>query len=189
MAKNYRPLAIPDGVKVNITPDEVTVKGKLGTLAVPVRHGLKVDSGDDGITVTARGGSSRAHVGTLRALLRNAFTGVAEGFEKALQVRGMGYRVNQTKGGVQIQCGYSHQVEVNIPDGLTAEVNQLPNPDDTKQQMFEIVLKGIDKQLVGEVAAEIREIKPPDVYLGKGIRYRGEYVRKKAGKRAVGSEA
>jgi large subunit ribosomal protein L6 len=101
----------------------------------------------------------------------------------------MGYRVQKTKDGIQVTCGYSHPVDIAPPAGITFDVNQVPNPEDTKEQMFEISIKGIDRQAVGEIAAEIRRIKPPDCYRGKGVRYRGEYVRKKAGKRAAGTQA
>jgi large subunit ribosomal protein L6 len=189
MAKNYRPLPIPKGVKVDVKPDVVVVKGKLGSLEVNVIPRLEVKVEGDTVVVEARAGVPRAMVGTLRALIRNAFVGVTEGFEKVLQVRGMGYRVQQTNDGVQIHCGFSHAVDFPIPKELTVEVKQAPNPDDTKQQMFEIFVRGSDRQVVGEIAAEIRAIKPTDPYKGKGIRYRDEKVRKKAGKRAVGTQA
>ncbi|MBN2537217.1 50S ribosomal protein L6 [candidate division WOR-3 bacterium] len=188
MAKNYRPIPIPATVQVTTGAGQVTVNGKLGELKLPLLAGVEAEIKDKELVVSAGAGVPRARVGTVRALVRNAIVGVTEGYEKALQVRGMGYRVQKAGAGVQISCGYSHQVDVTIPAGLSVDVNQLPNPDDTKQQMFEIVLKGIDKQLVGEVAAEIHTIKPPDNYQGKGIRYRGERVVKKAGKRAVGSQ-
>lgn len=189
MAKNYRPQVIPAGVKFSVKPDAVEVKGKLGTLVVriPQRITIKVEGAE--FSVEPGAGVPRAMVGTTRAHLRNALEGVTKGFEKALQVRGMGYRVQKTKDGIQIACGYSHPVDFTVPAGLTLDVAQLPNPDDTKQQMFEIVLRGVDRHLVGQAAAKLRAIKPPDPYKGKGIRYRDEFVRKKAGKRAVGSQA
>lgn len=188
MAKNYRPLTIPTGVEVEVEFGVVTVKGKLGSTTVAVPAGLAVKAGANEVTVEAGPGVERVHIGTLRAHLRNAFAGVVGGFEKAVQVRGMGYRVQKTKDGVQIQCGFSHPVDVAAPKGITFGVSQLPNPDDTKQQMFEIVVKGIDRHDVGQIAARLRAIKPPDPYQGKGIRYRGERVKKKAGKRAVGAQ-
>jgi large subunit ribosomal protein L6 len=189
MAKNYRPIPIPSGVKVTPGDGELRVKGKLGELTLPVLPGVQVEIKDGELIASGGAGVPRARVGTVRALVRNALVGVTAGYEKVLQVRGMGYRAQGTKEGIQIQCGYSHQVDVRIPPGLSVDVKQLPNPDDTKQQMFEVTLKGIDKQLVGEVAAEIRAHKPPDNYKGKGIRYRDERVVKKAGKRAVGTQA
>ncbi len=189
MAKNYRPIPIPEGIQVSIEPDRVVVKGKMGSLLVRVRHGMTVKSDSKEAVVEGGPGVDRAHVGTLRAHLRNAFAGVAKGFEKVLQVRGMGYKVQKTKEGVRIQCGFSHPVGFAVPEGITFEVNQVPNPDDTKQQMFEIAVRGMDCQAVGQAAARIRSAKPADTYKGKGIRYRGEFVRKKAGKRAAGTEA
>jgi large subunit ribosomal protein L6 len=183
MAKQYRPIVIPKGVQLSQTGDVVTVKGKLGTLQVTVLEGLVVKVDDSGVQVEAVRGSSRAQVGTLRALIRNALSGVSNGFEKVLQVRGMGYRAQKTKEGVQVQCGFSHLVDIPAPKGITFEVNSLPNPDDTKQQMFEILVRGIDRHDVGQVAARIRAIKTADPYKGKGIRYRDERVLRKVGKR------
>jgi large subunit ribosomal protein L6 len=189
MAKQYRPIVVPRGVELSQSGNIVMVKGKLGTLQVTVVEGLVVKIEDTEVQVEAVRGSSRAQVGTLRALIRNAMSGVSNGFEKVLQVRGMGYRAQKTKEGVQVQCGYSHLVDIAAPKGITFEVNSLPNPDDTKQQMFEIMVKGIDRHDVGQVAARIRAIKTADPYKGKGIRYRDEFIRKKAGKRAVGAQA
>ncbi|OYD16338.1 50S ribosomal protein L6 [candidate division WOR-3 bacterium JGI_Cruoil_03_51_56] len=188
MAKNYRPIPVPVGVQIDIVPGFVTVKGKLGNLVIKTMAGLTVKKEDGKIDVEAGPGVARAHVGTLRSHLRNAIAGVTKGFEKALQVRGMGYRVQKTKEGIQIQCGFSHPVSFPMPKEVAFEVGRMPNPDDTKQQMFEITIRGTDRQVVGQVAARIRAIKPVDLYKGKGIRYRNEFVRKKAGKRAVGTE-
>jgi large subunit ribosomal protein L6 len=189
MAKAYRPLAVPKGIEFKVQTDQVTVKGKLGTLTIPVRTGLTVKVEPAGVSIDAAAGVERAHTGTLRAHIRNAVTGVADGYTKALEVRGMGYRVQKTKDGVQISCGYSHPVDVPAPAGVTFDVGQAPDPDDAKIQMSIITVKGIDRHAVGKVAAEIRAIKPPDCYQGKGIRYQGERVVKKAGKRAAGTQA
>ena len=189
MAKQYRPIAVPDGVQLFQSGSVLSVKGKLGTLQVTILDGLTVKVEGNQVQVEAAKGTARAHVGTLRALVRNAMVGVTSGFEKLLQVRGMGYRAQKTKEGVQVQCGYSHVVDIPAPKGIAFEVNSLPNPDDTKQQMFEISVRGIDRHDVGQVAARIRAIKPADPYKGKGVRYRDEFIRKKAGKRAVGTQA
>lgn len=172
-----------------MTAGQVSMKGKLGSLAIAVREGLSVKVGDGKVVVEAAAGVPRAQVGTLRALIRNAIAGVSEGYERFLQVRGMGYRVQKTKEGVQIQCGFSHTVEFVTPTGVAIEVGTMPNPDDTKQQMYEIVVRGIDAQAVGQFAASIRATKLADPYKGKGVRYRDEYIKKKAGKRAVGAQA
>jgi len=189
MARVYRPIPVPAGIEVKPGPGNVSVKGKLGTVSVrlPQDTQVKVDKGF--VTVEVGPAVHRAMLGTTRAHILNAFTGVSQGYVKALEVRGMGYRVQKTKEGVQIACGYSHPVNVAAPAGITFDVNQVPNPDDTKEQMFQITVKGIDRQAVGEIAAELRDVKPPDTYRGKGVRYKAEYVRKKAGKRAVGTQA
>ena len=189
MAKTYRPLDVPADVDVKVGPGSATLKGKLGSIQVPIPPGFNLKVEEKRLTVDVSAGIERAHVGTIRSHLRNAMTGVSSGFEKVLQVRGMGYRVQKTKNGIQIQCGYSHPVDIAAPQGITFEVNQVPNPDDTKQQMFQIAVSGIDRHSVGQVAAKIRAIKPPDPYLGKGIRYKEEFIKKKAGKRAVGAQA
>ena len=189
MAKVYRPVAIPAGVDVRVQPDSIAVKGKLGTISIPLRPEVLVKTEAGKVTVQGRDAQTQPHVGSARAHLLNAFTGVTQGYTKVVEVRGMGYRVQKTKDGIQIACGYSHPVDFAAPAGITFDVNQVPNPDDTKEQMFEITVKGIDRQAVGEITAEIRATKPPDVYRGKGVRYRGERVRKKAGKRAAGTQA
>ncbi|MEO0078401.1 MAG: 50S ribosomal protein L6 [candidate division WOR-3 bacterium] len=189
MAKAYRPLPIPSDVEISNQPGKLIVKGKLGSVEIPLRPEVQVAVENGRLTVQGRDDRSRCHVGSTRAHILNAFTGVTQGFQKVIEVRGMGYRVQKTKEGIQISCGYSHPVNFTAPAGISFEVNQAPNPDDTKEQMFEITVRGISRQAVGETAAEIRAIKPPDVYRGKGMRYRGERVRKKAGKRAVGTQA
>jgi large subunit ribosomal protein L6 len=188
MAKSYRPLVIPPGVDVRIESGQTMVKGKLGTLAVPVLPGLTVKVTDGQVTVESAPTVTRVHVGSLRAHLLNAFAGVTQGYQKVLELRGMGYKAQKTKEGVQIACGFSHPVDFRAPAGVTMDVNQVPDPDDTKLQMFEIVVRGSDRHAVGQLAAIIHGTKPPDVYRGKGIRYKGQHVRKKQGKRAAGTQ-
>jgi large subunit ribosomal protein L6 len=188
MAKSYRPLAVPSGVEVKLQPGHVDVKGKLGTLSVPVLPGLTVKLADAQVVVESVPSISRAHVGSLRAHLGNAFVGVTQGYQKVLELRGMGYKAQKTKDGVQVTCGFSHPVDFHAPAGVTMDVNQAPDPDDTKLQMFEIVVRGSDRHAVGQLAAVIQGTKPPDVYRGKGLRYKGEHVRKKQGKRAAGTQ-
>lgn len=189
MAKRYQPLIVPSGIEIKYEPERIIVKGKLGTLTMNLPYGVVVKQSDRQITVEGQAGISRAILGTTRALLKNMFEGVTNGYQKVVELRGMGYRVQKTKTGLQINCGFSHNVEFPLPAGIKGEVNQVPNPEDTKEQMFEIIVSGIDKQTVGDVAARIRAIKPADPYHGKGFRYRGERVRKKAGKRAVSAQA
>jgi len=188
MAKIYRPLQAPAGVDIKVHADHVAVKGKLGAMSVPVRAGLtvKVDKGQ--VVVDAAPGTTRVHVGSLRAHLGNAFIGVTQGYQKVLELRGMGYKAQKTKEGIQVNCGFSHPVDFAAPAGVTMEVSQVPDPDDTKLQMFEILIRGFDRHAVGQLAAVIQGTKPPDVYRGKGIRYKGEHVRKKQGKRAAGTQ-
>jgi large subunit ribosomal protein L6 len=188
MAKSYRPLAVPAGVDVKVQPGRVDVKGKLGMLSVPVLPGLTVKLADGQVAVDSGPGVSRAHVGSLRAHLGNAFVGVTQGYQKVLELRGMGYKAQKTKDGVQVTCGFSHPVDFPAPAGVTMDVNQVPDPDDTKLQMFEILVRGSDRHAVGQLAAVIQGTKPPDVYRGKGLRYKGEHVRKKQGKRAAGTQ-
>jgi large subunit ribosomal protein L6 len=188
MAKSYRPLAVPDGVDIKVQPDHVTVKGKLGSLSVPVLAGLTVKIADKQVMVESGPGIARAHVGSLRAHLGNAFLGVTQGYHKVLELRGMGYKAQKTKEGIQVTCGFSHPVDFPAPAGVTIDINQVPDPDDTKLQMFEIQVRGFDRHAVGQVAAVISGTKPPDVYRGKGIRYKGQHVRKKQGKRAAGTQ-
>ena len=188
MAKSYRTMAVPAGVDVNVQPGEVTVKGKLGTLSVPVLSGLIVKVTGGQVTVDSEAGISRAHVGSLRAHLGNAFVGVTQGYQRILELRGMGYKAQKTKEGVQVTCGFSHPVDFHAPAGVTMDVSQVPDPDDTKLQMFEILVRGSDRHEVGQLAAVIHGTKPPDVYRGKGLRYKGEHVRKKQGKRAAGTQ-
>ncbi|MBN2465662.1 50S ribosomal protein L6 [candidate division WOR-3 bacterium] len=188
MAKSYRPFAVPSGVDVKVQPGQVVVKGKLGTIAVPVVAGVVVKVEEGHIVVDAGPGTPRVHVGSLRAHIGNALVGVAEGYRKVLQLRGMGYKAQKTKEGIQISCGFSHVVDFAASTGVTLDVNQVPDPDDPKLQMFEIVVSGADRHAVGQLAATIQSTKPPDVYRGKGIRYKGQYVRKKQGKRAAGTQ-
>lgn len=188
MAKSYRPLPIPEGVEVKAEAGKVTVKGKLGQLSLTVYPGVVVKVVDRAVVVEGAPEVERKYVGTMRALVRNMITGVVTGYQKVVELRGMGYRAQKTKSGVQFGCGFSHPVDFPVPPGVTVDINQVPNPEDTKEQMFEIVVTGIDKQMVGDVAARIRAIKPADPYHGKGFRYRGEWVRKKAGKRAVSTQ-
>lgn len=191
MAKKYKPILIPKGVSVETKSDNtiLVVKGPLGTLELNLHPLTAVEIKDNEISVLGKKNDATRFVGTMRALVKNLIIGVTQGYEKKLEIRGTGYRAQKTKDGLQIFVGFSHPVDFPIPSGINVDLQQIPNPDDPKEQMTEITIKGIDKQLVGEIAAEIRAIKPPDVYRGKGIRYKGEYVRKKAGKRAVAAQA
>ncbi len=175
------PVAIPDGVDVDVAGARVTVKGSLGTLTHEVPVPITVTL-EDGELVVGRGDDerrSRALHGLTRSLLHNMVVGVSEGFSKQLQIVGVGYRAQAKGKSIELQVGFSHVVTVDAPDGVTIEVPQ-PN---------QIIVKGADKQQVGQVAADIRKIRPPEPYKGKGIRYADEHVRRKAGKAAIGAGA
>jgi large subunit ribosomal protein L6 len=189
MAKRNRPIPIPNGITVEMKNEMVTIKGPLGHLELKIHANVSIKIENNNIIVTEKKLESSMYVGTAQSHIKNMIKGVAQGFTKIIEVRGMGYRAQKTKEGIQIDVGFIHPVDFNIPKDINVDIKQIPNPDDTKEQMFEITLKGADKQWVGEIAAEIRSTKPPDVYHGKGIRYKGEYVRKKAGKRAVATQA
>jgi large subunit ribosomal protein L6 len=185
-----KPIAIPDGVTVEVKPGLVSVKGPKGELTQAVSSEMTItqgeaspaDGGDGGegtagaLTVkrpTDRG-EHRALHGLTRSLIANMVQGVTEGFEKRLEIQGVGYRARLQGKALELNVGYSHPVSVTAPEGIEFEV---PTPT-------QVVVRGIDKQLVGEIAARIRRSRPPEPYKGKGIRYAGEHVRRKVGKRA-----
>ena len=170
-----KPVAIPSGVTANIEGQTVKVKGPKGALQV-VLHGdveATMDKGE--ITITPRGETKRARAmwGTYRALVANVMTGVTKGFEEKLEITGVGYRAAVQGKNLQLQLGYSHDVAYAIPDGISIVT---PKPT-------EIVVTGIDRQRVGQVAAEIRDYRPPEPYKGKGVRHAGEYIFRKEGKK------
>ena len=171
-----QPIAIPDGVNVAVDPGRVTVNGPLGELTqnVPARIMIEKEDGQLLVKRPTERGDDRALHGLTRSLVANMVEGVTNGFEKRLEIQGVGYRAALRGTALELNVGYSHPVVIDAPAGITFEV-----PVQT-----EIVVKGIDKQQVGEIAAEIRDVRKPEPYKGKGIRYRGEYVRRKVGKRA-----
>jgi large subunit ribosomal protein L6 len=171
-----QPITIPDGVNVAVDPGRVTVNGPLGELTqnVPVRMLIEKEDGQLLVKRPTERGDDRALHGLTRSLVANMVEGVTNGFEKRLEIQGVGYRAALRGTALELNVGYSHPVVIDAPAGITFEV-----PVQT-----EIVVKGIDKQQVGEIAAEIRDVRKPEPYKGKGIRYRGEYVRRKVGKRA-----
>jgi len=161
---------------VSISPGRVMVNGPLGELAQEVPQRIAVEQADGELRVTrpTERGEDRALHGLTRTLVANMVEGVTKGFEKRLEIQGVGYRAALRGSTLELNVGYSHPVVKEPPQGITFEV---PTPT-------EIVVKGIDKQRVGQVAAEIRKVRPPEPYKGKGIRYQGEYVARKVGKRA-----
>ncbi|MGE5281239.1 MAG: 50S ribosomal protein L6 [Chloroflexota bacterium] len=171
-----KPISVPDGVTVEVGPGRVSVKGPKGELDQTLSTEMKVEQSEGVVTVarpTDRG-EHRALHGLTRSLIANMVEGVTNGFEKRLEIQGVGYRAQLKGKNLELALGYSHPVAVEAPEGIDFEV---PQPT-------EIIVRGIDKQLVGQVAADIRKRRPPEPYKGKGIRYRGEYVARKVGKRA-----
>lgn len=172
-----QPVVVPSGVDVNISGADISVKGPQGTLTMTVPGEIAVAKEDTTLVVTRPNDErqNRALHGLVRSLLNNMVTGVTAGFTKELEIVGVGYRA-QAKGpkAIELALGFSHPVNIDAPEGITFEV-----PAPTR-----IIVKGIDKELVGQVAANIRKIRKPEPYKGKGVRYLGEYVARKAGKAA-----
>jgi large subunit ribosomal protein L6 len=171
-----KPVVVPDAVSVEIGAGNIAVKGPKGELSQFFSQEMKVSQEDGTIVVTrpTDRGPHRALHGLTRSLIANMVEGVTDGFEKRLEIQGVGYRANLKGKNLELALGYSHPVSIEAPDGIEFEV---PQPT-------EVVVKGIDKQLVGQVAADIRKRRKPEPYKGKGIRYKGEQVLRKVGKRA-----
>jgi large subunit ribosomal protein L6 len=171
-----KPVAVPDAVTVTIAPGNIAVKGPKGELSQFYSQDMTV-SQEDGTILVARPtdrGEHRALHGLTRSLIANMVEGVTDGFEKRLEIQGVGYRAALKGKNLELALGFSHPVSIEAPAGIDFEV---PQPT-------EIIIRGIDKQLVGQVAADIRKRRPPEPYKGKGIRYKGEQVLRKVGKRA-----
>jgi large subunit ribosomal protein L6 len=171
-----KPIEIPAGVSVSLDPGRVMVNGPLGELSQQMPQRMKIEQQDGEILVTrpTERGEDRALHGLTRSLVANMIEGVTKGFEKKLEIQGVGYRAALRGQSLELQVGFSHPVVIDPPQGISFEV-----PTQT-----EVIVKGIDKQQVGQTAAEVRSVRPPEPYKGKGIRYEGEYVRRKVGKRA-----
>jgi large subunit ribosomal protein L6 len=171
-----KPIELPAGVSVSIDPGRVMVNGPLGELTQQVPQRMTIEQGDGELTVTrpTERGDDRALHGLTRSLVANMVEGVTKGFERKLEIQGVGYRAALRGTSLELSVGFSHSVVIEPRQGISFEV---PTPT-------EIIVKGIDKQQVGQTAAEVRRVRPPEPYKGKGIRYEGEYVRRKVGKRA-----
>src|SRR5712691_3752933 len=171
-----QPIELPPGVNVSLSPGRVMVNGPLGELTQEVPARMKVEQANGQLIVArpTERGDDRALHGLTRTLIANMVEGVTKGFEKRLELQGVGYRAALQGTDLRLDVGYSHPVVKKPPQGITFEV---PLPT-------QVVVKGVDKQQVGQVAAEVRKVRPPEPYKGKGIRYEGEYVRRKVGKRA-----
>ncbi len=170
-----RPVQLPSGVSASTEGQTLTVKGSKGALQLQMRDEIRYDISDDGISVVPANDSkaARAFWGMQRTLVQNLVTGVSEGFSKVLEINGVGYRAQAQGRNLRLQLGYSHDVNFPVPEGV-----EVKTPD---QNTVEI--SGIDKQKVGQVAAEIRRWRKPEPYKGKGIKYRGEYIFRKEGKK------
>ncbi len=170
-----QPIELPSGVEVKLDGQALTVKGSKGSLEHEVHSSVSVDQGDNVLTFTPKDGSkaSNALAGTTRALVSNMVTGVNQGFEKKLQLVGVGYRAQAQGQKLNLTLGFSHPVDYPVPEGITVET-----PSQT-----EVVVKGVDKQKVGQVAAEIRAYRPPEPYKGKGVKYADEIIVRKEAKK------
>src|SRR5215510_10292580 len=169
-----KPISIPDKVKVDIKPESVVVTGPKGTVSNPIPPGIRFEQKDKQVLAVRAGdsGPQRAFHGLARALVANAVKGVTEGFKKELEIVGVGYRAEQRKSSVVFTLGYSHPIEYPLPPGINITVDK----------QTRLVISGVDRQQVGQVAANIRSLRKPDPYKNKGIRYVGERLKKKAGK-------
>ena len=172
-----RVLTIPAGVEVTSNEDKITVKGPKGSLDFPLSKSVIVKVDGNSLSVERNDESDGSNVmqGTTNAIIKNMIEGVSKGFEKGLEIIGVGYRIQVQGDSLTVNAGYSHPVKITVPAGLTVE--QVSNT--------EIVVKGINKELVGEFAANIRKVRKPEPYKGKGIRYKDEHVRRKEGKKAA----
>jgi large subunit ribosomal protein L6 len=170
-----KPVPVPKGVTANVEGQTVTAKGPKGQLAVVLVDRVGVEMSGEGIRIAPRDESkeARAMWGMSRTLVQNIMTGVTQGFEKRLEINGVGYRAQVQGKNLSLALGYSHDVNYPIPEGIQV---QCPKPT-------EIVVSGIDKQKVGQVAAEIRDYRPPEPYKGKGVKYAGEFIFRKEGKK------
>ena len=172
-----KPITVPEGVTVALAPGRVTVNGPKGELQQVVSARMEIVQEDDGTLTVKRPtdrGEDRAIHGLTRSLVANMVEGVTDGFEKRLEIQGVGYRAKLQGKAIELSVGYSHTVSIQAPDGIEFEV---PQPT-------QVIVRGIDKQLVGEIASQVRRVRPPEPYKGKGIRYEGEQVKRKVGKRA-----
>ena len=169
------PVSIPQGVTVDVAGGVATVKGKLGTLKLPITKEVEVSVKDGKVWVKPVNDNTQSRVlwGTTRANLRNMVEGVSKGYSKALEINGVGYRAAVQGKNLQLQMGYSHDVLYPIPEGITIKCDKPTS----------VLISGFDKQKVGQVAAEIRAVRPPEPYKGKGIKYDSEHILRKEGKK------
>jgi large subunit ribosomal protein L6 len=172
VAKN--PISLPKGVDINISGQQVNVKGPKGAMQLQLHRSVGVKEEDGVVTILPQDNSAMAMAGTMRSLLNNLVIGVTEGFEKKLSLVGVGYRANAQGRNLNLTLGFSHPINYDLPDGVEVET----------PTQSEIIVRGSDKQKVGQVAAEIRAFRPPEPYKGKGVRYTDEHVVRKEAKKA-----
>ena len=168
-----RIIDLPQGVTAAVAGETVTIKGAKGTLSIPLKSGVSIEQKDKTLSVKYASDDSRVQAGATRAHLANMITGVTKGYEKKLELQGVGFRAAVQGKSLNLTLGFSHPVNFAVPEGITIET-----PTQT-----EILIKGIDRQKVGQVAAEIRDVRPPEPYKGKGVRYAGEKIVLKEGKK------
>ncbi len=177
-----KPITIPSGVTVTINASEMEVKGPKGTLSTPIPSGVSFKQ-EDGTLVAERSGDEHAAFhGLARALANNAVVGVTEGFSKDLDIVGVGYKADVQGKKIVFALGYSHPVEYALPNGIDAKTERIGAKTSINQYQTTITLSGIDKQLLGQVAAELNRLRKPDAYKGKGVRYADKFYRLKPGK-------
>lgn len=177
-----KPITIPSGVTVNINGDSLEVKGPKGTLSSPIPAGVTFKQEDGTLTAEREGNEQAAFHGLARALANNAIVGVTEGFEKKLDVVGVGYKADVQGKKIVFALGYSHPIEFPLPDGIEAKAERVNTKTSINQYQLTITLSGIDKQKIGQVAAELNRLRKPDAYKGKGIRYADKLYKLKPGK-------
>ncbi|HYM00356.1 MAG TPA: 50S ribosomal protein L6 [Blastocatellia bacterium] len=175
-----KPIAIPKGVKINITGDVVEVTGPKGALRTPVPAGIKVREAEGQLLAERESNDHAALHGLTRALLQNAVTGVTNGYTRQLDIVGVGYKAELQKGRVMFNLGYSHQIEFPIPKGIDIKIERVNKP--IQQYQTTLTITGIDRQQVGQIAADMRSLRRPDPYKGKGVRYSDERLKLKPGK-------
>ncbi len=180
-----QPIDIPSGVAVTIKEGELEVKGPKGTLTSPIPEGIEFKQEDGVLTAERQDEKYSAMHGLARALANNSVVGVTEGFTKKMDVVGVGYKVDVQGNKLVFALGYSHPIEYPLPNGIDASTERLNTKSDVQQYQTTITLSGIDKQLLGQVAAELVRLRKPDAYKGKGIRYSDKYYRLKQGKTAA----
>ena len=177
MAKTFlKPIKIPENVELTYKENSISVKGKLGQISLNIHPDVKILKKDLSISFSPANNlpETQAITGTMKSLTSNLIQGVSEGFEKKLEINGVGYRAKLSGNKIDLSLGFSHQVNYELPEGVTAEI-----PSQT-----EIILKSMDKQLLGQVASEIRNFRPPEPYKGKGVKYSEERIRRKESKKA-----